>query len=115
MNLYYCFLRNTSGHITLQYLSYVISGIYIKEKIVIVSNDYVNWNGEFNKIKPNIKGVYYKELFNNFINDLIQLSRLQCTRSSINNIKDKIYIPKVTIKRYERIKCIMKSTAIFMI
>ena len=49
-----------------------------EDNIVIASNDGVNWNGFFDKIKPNLKYYYYEKLLNNFVNDLIQLYQVSC-------------------------------------
>ena len=53
-----------------------MSEIYVEPNIIIVSNDTVDWNQVFNKIKLNLKNFYYENLMNNCVDYLVKLFQL---------------------------------------
>ena len=50
-----------------------MSEIDVEQDLVIESNDAVNWNQVYNRIKPNLKYFYYKHSLNNSVNHVIEL------------------------------------------
>ena len=55
--------------------------IDVEKKFLIASNDAVNCNHFFNKIKLNLEDFHYEDQSNNFVFYLISLSQVLCSSS----------------------------------